>query len=112
MAPLRRPWLALLALSWLGTGCGPRAYWMRDEAARIDASARPEAFTAQTPGAQGIQLGEDAPPLAPAAQGGDRPPCCGLARTVHAWGTYGVNQGHGLRPRFLYQGKTLGRARP
>ncbi len=55
---------AALGLLW-GAGCaGPRAAWMRDESDRIAEGMTPEPFTESTPGAQGIRLGDDAPPLA------------------------------------------------
>jgi hypothetical protein len=37
--------------------------WKGDEAWRIDADMRCEPFTTETPGAEGIALGADAPPL-------------------------------------------------
>jgi hypothetical protein len=42
--------------------------WMRDESARIEDSMRYEAYSAATPGAEGILLGADAPPLAEVAE--------------------------------------------
>jgi hypothetical protein len=41
----------------------PRPDWKGDEAWRIDAEMQWEPFTADTPGAEGISLGADAPAL-------------------------------------------------
>ncbi|HEX4621879.1 MAG TPA: hypothetical protein VH208_09970 [Myxococcaceae bacterium] len=47
--------------------CGCSRPWMRDESVRIEDSMRYEAYSAATPGADGIVLGADAPPLAAVA---------------------------------------------
>jgi hypothetical protein len=47
--------------------CGCSRPWMRDESGRIEDSMRYEAYSAATPGAEGIVLGADAPALAEVA---------------------------------------------
>lgn len=111
MAPSPRVRLLVVGAGvLLATACGPRRVWMRDESDRIAEGMRPEPYTAQTPGAQGIQLGDDAPPLAPPFTRRDSfiyPG--GIARTVPAEGVCCTNRGHGLHPRFIYN---AGAARP
>jgi len=83
-------------LALWGTGCaGPRAAWMGDESHRIAEGMTPETFSEATPGAQGIRLGDDAPPLAEPFQEresfGEWKPWRypGFGRTSSRWGTAG-----------------------
>jgi hypothetical protein len=78
---------------------------MSDESDRIAKGMTPETFSEATPGAQGIRLGDDAPPLAEPFQERDPWLYPGLGRTVVPLG--GCCQGHGLRPRFIYKGSSL-----
>jgi hypothetical protein len=67
--------------------------WMRDESSRIEDSMRYEAYSAATPGAEGIVLGADAPPLAEVA--------VAPGRSVYAMPGLGylpVRGGHRLPP--------------
>src|SRR5437879_6343500 len=60
-------WFALFAslFALMSSGCVVVQTAQRDDdSERIDQSMKPELFTAETPGAQGIRLGDDAPPLA------------------------------------------------
>lgn len=86
----------------LAVGCAPGRAWMRDESWRIDEGMKPEVFTSQTPGGEGISMGDDAPPLAPPFSPRD---------SIHkvypeAYGS-GRHRGHGLRARFIYHGNGL-----
>lgn len=59
--------------------------WMHDESGRIDDGMRLELFSEATPGAEGIALGAEAPPLAePFAE----PKPGRLARPRHAGGRF------------------------
>jgi hypothetical protein len=60
--------IALRCFALAGIACGACAHGHDEDSARIEDAMRYELYSTATPGAEGIRLGADAPPLAEVAE--------------------------------------------